>query len=126
MTPKIKNIIIFVIIGLVFVSIYFFYIKKDPDDEATLVSSSALAEVEDASVGVENSLLAREFLTLLLSVRSINLNDSIFADNTFLSLRDSSIVLVPDGNEGRPNPFAPLGIDIFAPLASPGSADNSL
>ena len=124
MAPKIKNIVIFVIIGSVFASIYFFYIKKDSDDEVAMVSSSTSAEAESAPVGAENSLLAQEFLTLLLSVRSINLDDSIFSDDVFYSLRDSSIVLIPDGNEGRPNPFAPLGSDIFTPLPSLESDDE--
>ena len=30
------------------------------------------------------------------------------------TLHDSSILLIPDGTEGRPNPFAPIGSDITA------------
>ena len=43
------------------------------------------------------------------TVKNIKLNDAIFSDVTFNSLRDSSITLTPDGNEGRPNPFAQFG-----------------
>src|SRR6185436_9117107 len=112
--PKTKNIIIFVSIGAVFILIYIFFLKPSPPPP-TLVSTTPVTPsptttaLEDA-----NSSVAREFLSLLLSVKSIKLNDSIFSDQAFMSLHDSSITLIPDGNEGRPNPFAPLGTDNFA------------
>jgi hypothetical protein len=56
-------------------------------------------------------LVAKDFFALLLNVKNIKLDDAILSDPAFLSLRDSSIVLVPDGNEGRPNPFAKFGND---------------
>lgn len=112
--PKIKNIIIFLVIGAVFVFIYFFYIKKSPDDSATLISSSetsSATEVLSANTnGSEDG--TQDFLTLLLSVKNIKLDDTIFSDIAFKSLDGShSITLTPDGTEGRPNPFAPLGTD---------------
>ena len=48
---------------------------------------------------------------VLLNVKNIKLDDSIFSDIAFSNLRDSSITLIPDGTEGRPNPFAPIGSD---------------
>lgn len=118
--PKIKNILIFVAIAAVFVLAYIFFLKPDGAPDASLVSSpstSALpldaapvAETGVPSGGV--SVAANDFLTLLLGVKNIKLPEAIFSDPAFLGLRDSSIVLVPDGNEGRPNPFAPLGQDI--------------
>lgn len=109
----IKNIIIFIAIAVVFVFIYVYFIKKDPADTNTLVSSSGLVS-SDGDVALsteENSKVAGEFLTLLLNVKNIKLDDAIFSDNAFISLHDSSIILIPDGNEGRINPFAPLGVD---------------
>lgn len=111
--PKIKNIIIFVAIAAIFALIYVYFIKPDPADTAVLVSSSesAVAPSAGALTTEENSAIAKEFLALLLSVKSIKLDDAIFSDDAFISLHDSSIILVPDGNEGRPNPFAPIGSD---------------
>ncbi|MEX2028921.1 MAG: hypothetical protein WD963_00350 [Candidatus Paceibacterota bacterium] len=118
--PKIKNIIIFTVIGMIFVSIYIFFIKKSPSDTATLISATSSPVVPSIISGDQNSVVAQEFLTLLLGVKNVRLDDAIFSSNAFMSLRDSNIILTPDGSEGRPNPFAPLGVDnIIAPPAVP-------
>jgi len=115
--PKIKNIIIFTAIAATFVLIYIFFIKPSPE-EANLVSSpsnTVLPDVNSTSTDINpntTSLLAKDFLTLLLNVKNIKLDDSILSDPAFFNLKDSSIVLEPDGNEGRPNPFAPFGNDL--------------
>lgn len=113
--PNIKNIIIFLAIGAVLVLGYIFFIKSPSDDTAALVSSTSSKVAGDATSLVpigEGTSVAQDFLSLLLNVTGIKLNNAIFSDNAFLSLRDSSITLIPDGNEGRPNPFAPIGVDV--------------
>jgi len=122
MPPKIKNIIIFVTIGLIFVLIYIFFIKEPSIDEDTTLVSSTEVNSPLVSTGTEGAspVIAEDFLALLLNVTNIKLNDSIFSDMAFSSLHDSSIILTPDGNEGRPNPFAPIGSDIIAlPISMP-------
>jgi hypothetical protein len=53
---------------------------------------------------------------MLLSVKSIKLEDSIFSNIAFNNLHDSSIDLIPPSNKGRVNPFAPIGYeDTLAP-----------
>lgn len=106
---KIKNIIILIVVGVVLFLVYNYFFKA-PADVGLLVSSSSISNVSDTK-GNSNFPVSDDFLTLLLSVKSIKLDDTIFSDNAFNTLRDSSITLVPDGNEGRPNPFAPLGVD---------------
>lgn len=113
--PKIRNIIIFIAIGAVLVLVYIFYIKPSPNDTANLISSGgvpAVPAVSNTVTGNVNGTTTQDFLSLLLNVKSINLDDSIFSDNAFISLHDSSIVLTPDGTEGRPNPFAQFGNDV--------------
>ncbi|KKQ02342.1 MAG: hypothetical protein US18_C0006G0011 [Parcubacteria group bacterium GW2011_GWB1_36_5] len=110
--PKIKNIIIFLAIGAIFVSIYIFYIKPPSEEVAVLVSSSKTPGISDTVAEDTNPKVAQDFLNLLLSIKSIKLNDAIFSDKAFINLHDSSIVLIPDGNEGRPNPFAKFGNDV--------------
>ena len=113
--PKIKNILIFLIVGAVFVSIYIFFIKKS-SPIAPLISSSSNPVLPDTTVEGSNEDVDTGFLALLLSVQNIKLNDSIFSDSAFTSLDGShSIVLIQDGNEGRFNPFAPFGTDIVVP-----------
>ena len=124
--PKIKNILIFTAVAVVFILIYIFFIKNN-SEEATLVSSPStpVSAVAQAEPGADSSV-TKDFLVLLLNVKNIRLDDAIFADKAFESLRDSSITLVPDGNEGRPNPFAPLGTDVIPPSTNigVGSAEN--
>ncbi len=124
--PKIKNIIIFLVIAAIFVFIYFYFIKKSPNDSATLVSTSSAPVAKSASSGDVKISATKDFLTLLLSVKNIKLNDAIFSDVAFTSLDGShSITLTPDGNEGRPNPFAPIGSDAALPLVSPVNNPNA-
>lgn len=122
MAPKPKNIIIFVAIAIIFSLIYIFFIKSSSDDATSLVSSGEQpsSTLTDTGAPDPNSLIAKDFLSLLLNVKTIKLNDSIFSNIAFLSLHDSSIILIPDGTEGRPNPFAPIGIDsIVVPVNTP-------
>lgn len=118
---KIKNIIIFVAIGVALVLVYIFFLKPT-GEEASLVSSTTAAPGSENMVTNtlgETSVSADEFLTLLLNVKNIGLDISIFSDVAFNSLHDSSVILNPDGNEGRPNPFAQFGNDAITASVSP-------
>ena len=124
MASKIKNIIIFTIIAASLILIYIFFIKKAPEEE-NFISSSNTA-LSDTNTLQQNSLIARDFLSVLLSVKSIKLNDTIFSDGAFVQLHDSSILLTSPspGDQGRLNPFAPIGYEAAItppPPASPAS-----
>lgn len=124
MTSKIKNIIIIVAIVLALILIYV-WVTGSSSDQSNLISSSgtSLPGIDDSATGAGvvngSSVAAKDaenFLTLLLNVKNVKMDVSIFTDSAFASLRDSSIILTPDGTEGRPNPFAPLGKDnVVAP-----------
>ena len=108
MSATIKNAIIFLSILAVSIFVYIFFFK-DGAPEAGLVSSTTsqtTTNTNDSGAGVDE-----EFLPLLLNVQNIKLDDSIFTDKAFQTLIDSSITLTPEGNEGRFNPFAPLGAE---------------
>ncbi len=100
-------------IGGVLVGGYLLFVKK-PTSAPGLVSSSEVATETGDTLKEEDSVIAKELLGVLLNVKNIRLNDSIFNEEAFTSLQDSTILLVPDGTEGRPNPFAPIGNDISA------------
>jgi len=55
----------------------------------------------------------REFISMLLNLQTINLNDDIFSEPAFQALVDNTVRLNQPGNQGRPNPFAPIGTDDF-------------
>ena len=106
-----------VVVAVVLVLVYVFFIKKAPES-APLTSSSGVPATGDVSTTTPSdgtADISSGFISLLLSVKSIKLDDSILKDQSFLSLRDSSITLVQDGNEGRPNPFAPIGSESITP-----------
>ncbi len=118
MGSKIKNIILFVGIGAALVVGYLMFFKPKPATPNLVTGTAGTTQNAVSTTNSpatdkakENSDLAKQFLSLLLSVRSINLDNQIFADPAFISLKDSTIVLVNDGTEGRPNPFAPIGSD---------------
>lgn len=115
--PTIRNIIIFLVIGGGISWAYFVFMKPNPNDSATLVSSSGAPLAGNAIKATSNEVITQDFLNLLLSVKNIKLDSAIFNDPAFvfMSKHDSSITLTPDGNEGRINPFAPLGSDPVLP-----------
>lgn len=113
--PKIRNIIIFVVIGAVIVLVYIFFIKPALSSQPDLVSATDTTTSSTSGSGTDvtssdGSAVAQDFLTLLLSVKNIKLNVSIFSDPAFASLHDSSVTLTPDATIGRPDPFAQFGV----------------
>ena len=80
----------------------------------------AAVAVADANAATASN----EFLTLLLSVQSIKLDDSLFAKPAFTTLQDLSRPINPDTNPGRKNPFAPLGADGTAAISTQVSTSN--
>ncbi len=114
MASKIKNIIIFVVIGVALTGGYLLFAGKGEKQPSLVGSSSTSGSTSTGNLKKGDSEIAKELLGVLLNVKSIRLEDDIFKEDAFTSLRDSSILLVPDGNEGRPNPFAPIGNDLSA------------
>ncbi len=108
MMPNIKNIILFTSLGVALVLLYVFVIRKSPDEANLVFTPTGGPDAGDLSE-LSLSSPGRDFLPILLNVKNIKLDDSIFADPAFMALVDGSITLIPDTDEGRPNPFAPLG-----------------
>ena len=112
MNSKIKNIIIFVVVAIILILAYIFFFKPAPE-QATLTTATGNSVLPSTNVADKDTTIGADFLSTLLSVKSINLDDSIFVDSAFATLHDSSILLTPDQTEGRPNPFAPIGSDVL-------------
>jgi len=116
MNSTLKNSLMFVGIGVILVLVYVFVIKKD-DPESNLTTSSNIPITNtdiNSALDNENIVdieLSQQILTALSNVKSISLEDSIFSSIAFKSLVDGTIPLVPDKDEGRPNPFAPIGVE---------------
>jgi hypothetical protein len=97
---KYKNIILIIIIFAIAFIGYTLLFGKDRN-EAVLSSEST----------GEMSVVEGDLVSLLIELRSVKLDDSIFSNPAFRSLRDFSQELVPEP-VGRRNPFAPLGIEL--------------
>lgn len=91
-----KNVFVAIIlIGIAFFAYSFF---AGGEDDAVLT--------EVATNG--NSSVDNELIALLLELKSIRLDETVFTDPAFQSLQDFSQTLVVEP-VGRVNPFAPLG-----------------
>ncbi len=105
---RFRNLIILVLlVGAGFVAYSYFY--KPQEDSALLAESASTISPAEQNL-----------ITILVELKAITLDASIFADPAFQSLQDFSQALVPEPL-GRPNPFAPLGRSA-APTVSPPSS----
>jgi hypothetical protein len=110
---KIKTpVIAVVIIVLVFFAYSHFF---QGSSQSTSLTSDSSASSTNPDAAAE-----QQFLTLLLKIQNITINQSIFSDPVFLSLQDDSLPVV-DQPQGRTNPFAPIGND----AVSPGTTSTS-
>lgn len=118
MKSNLKNILMFVVIAGLLVAGYLYFFSDGGVEEANIIPYDEPANLNlDGSSGATSTQMTtggtfnQDLLGLLLSVKSIRLDDAIFRDPAFVGLRDSSIILAPVVDEGRANPFAPIGVD---------------
>ena len=78
--------------------------SNSPLQTSTSTTGSTGLSSNDASI-------SDTFLSLLLNMRTIKLDQTIFSDPGFLALQDFSTTIAPDTDPGRVNPFAPIGTD---------------
>lgn len=99
---KFKGLIITcVILGIGFIA-YTYFISQ-PEEQTLSAQNTSDAPVVD-----------QDLISLLLTLRSIKLDEKIFSDTAFRSLEDFSKELIAEP-VGRNNPFAPLGARETAP-----------
>lgn len=114
MLSKIKKIILFLILAIILFAIYFLFLKpktQEPNLQTQTAENNSTTENQNEKENNKESILAKEFLNLLLNVKSIEVNQDFFANPIFRNLKDSEVLLSQDKSEGRPNPFAPIGQD---------------
>ncbi len=92
-----------IILGVAFFAYSYFFAKP----AEPLLSAQAVSTTTSVD---------QDLISLLLELKSIRLDDSIFSDPAFNSLQDFSQELVQEPI-GRMNPFAPLGVRPLAPAA---------
>lgn len=92
-----QNKIILGILVVVIVAFAWFGLSDREPSSTVLVTSESAAD---------SSVAEQEILKLLLDMRSIQLNSSIFENPAFNSLQDFGREIIPEP-VGRSNPFAP-------------------
>lgn len=97
---KYKKIIISIVVITIAFFIYSAYFKP--------AQNGALVAVENQTG--RQFAAGKEVLTLLIDLKSIELDGSIFEDKSFKSLEDFSLPIDPEP-KGRINPFAPIGTE---------------
>ncbi len=93
-----------VIVAVLFVGYQFFFA---PSQEAVV------SVTQTAEGGIDHDLVA-----LLFELRGIRLDDAVFSDPLFTSLKDFGKDLVSEPI-GRQNPFAPFGGSTIVPKSTP-------
>lgn len=95
--------------------------KASQTNGASPLQSSNAGASTPASAATPSAEVSNQFLRLLLSINSISISNELFAKPSYLALVDFSTRLESDGTEGRPNPFAPIGVDQTASAGGTGA-----
>jgi hypothetical protein len=121
MKKNIKTILIVVGALIAAVVVYsVFFSNKTDESGGTLISGNTSQPVDSSNqAAVSGVNISQEFVSLLLNLKKLNLDTSLFQDPVFQSLKDKTISFEDPGGQGRPNPFAPIGSDFV-----PESDDN--
>jgi hypothetical protein len=129
MTPKLKKIIITVLVlGLAFIAYMIFMNKSDNSDEL-ISGTNSLAQRRSIT---ETKVLGEQITQALIQIESLQLDRSIFDSPVFNSLIDKSKKITSEP-VGRRNPFAPLsdtsvnyvqGGDGFEPTTPPEESNG--
>lgn len=113
MKKLLSIILTIVILGLLAGGAYYYVTHRNLPALSSQSTTTGAIAVPGAASDVN-----KEFLSLLLNIRGIKLDGSVFQNRGFTSLSDTSIILATPDNIGRRNPFAPIGSDI-APVQNP-------
>lgn len=99
---KYKKILLLIVILFMAFLIYSYFKGGDKTNDILTATSPT---------GGSNNAIGQQFFNQLLTLQNLQLDDKVFADPRFQSLQDFSQPL-PDEPQGRPNPFAPIGVDV--------------
>lgn len=113
MTPTLKKILKYggIIIGVVVIIVVIGSLSggKDESSSGSLVSTTT--NTNPATTSGTSTVPESQTIALLRNLSTLRLNGNVFSNPTFRALTDISITLPQVTNQGRRNPFAPLGSD---------------
>jgi hypothetical protein len=109
-----KFIQVVVILGAIAAVGYFFGFKHDQANAADapgLVSTNTGTTQGLQNTSTTGDTTGSQVITILRNLSVIKLDDAVFRNPAFALLTDISISLPPTTDQGRRNPFAPVGTD---------------
>ncbi len=127
MSKKTKKIVVVVLVLLICFFLYRSFSGKKSTDAPSAKNGLSTAG-GTATVTVEKNDDIEKLLSLLLSINSIKLSDTLFSKVEFKSLKDFSITEKEqklDETTGRKNPFLPIGIEIGGSTTSSTSQSST-
>lgn len=124
MKSKSTMFILIVVILLVVGALVYFFVLKEPSNPETIATSGLVSTNTGQSTGSTSATTGsndagNQVVVLLRNLSTIRLDDAIFKTPGFALLRDISINLPPVTNQGRRNPFAPVGGDAVTEVVIP-------
>ncbi len=126
MNKKKQIAIIIICVILIILSLAYFLGGNTKKPDTKLVSSSTGGQVVGDAVVINNDT---DFLKTLDYLKSMKIDESIFINSSFKSLKDNTVDIEFDGNLGRTNPFSPIvggGQNIFLEIGQNDSTVNNL
>lgn len=116
MSKTVKIILIVVLVALGAWILWSFVSPGGGDEGIGAAVESSEGVAEERGVTIEEG---RAILALLEELKHINLDETFFTSPVFASLQDWGVELIPEP-KGRPDPFAPIGIDGTLPVVPDG------
>jgi len=107
-----ENKVVLIVIALIIVAFAWFGLSDRTPTSSSLLTSQSRSD---------NIVIDQEILSVLLDMRSIRLDSSIFENAAFASLRDFGRDIIPEP-VGRTNPFAPPTTSQQLPKSSESDA----
>ena len=125
MSNTIKVILVAVVI-IALLGFGYWYANSSSTQTSTSPLQTSTATTGASGLSSNDAVISDKFLSLLLNMRTIKLDQSIFSDPGFMALQDFSTTITPDTNPGRVNPFAPIGTDAPNALVAVTTATPSV
>ncbi len=118
-TKKMTIMISLLAVILIGAAVYFGSRGSDAPVSTGLQSATRGVAVGTGAEDVNEEVIGQEFLRLLSNIRNIDLDTSILVNPSFLELKDFDVEIVRLNNEGRTNPFAPIGFESTTSISLP-------
>ena len=106
-----RNMIIIIAVVVVALIAYIVFFKKDDSAQTGGLTTLAGDTTTPGAATSDVQVTSQQFLTELLNIDSINIDNSIVTNPAFVVLKDRSLPIDPDNDPGRINPFAPIGAE---------------